>query len=127
MENIDVLMNEILFFVLLCCVCVLMIALVMFSLDQNFVINSDTILDVQCLTTITVYAYIYSYFSENITMKSSEIGDIAYDSLWYEMPMNQQKALILIIGRSQRKFRLRGLGMVDCSLFTFSAVRISNT
>lgn len=103
-----------------------MLALVLFSLNESVVVNSDLILNVQCLTTYTVNAYIYSYFSENITMKSFEVGDLAYEPLWYKMPMSQQKAVILIINQSQKEFRLTGLGMFDCSLLTFSAVRISD-
>lgn len=123
MENIRDLMSGLLFTVLFSCI--LMLALNFFSLDQTVVINFALLYNLQCLTIFLVTSYIYSRFSENITANSFKIADNTYNnSLWYAMAVKQQKALILLIARSQKEFRLTGLGMVNCSLATFSTVKI---
>lgn len=55
-------------------------------------------------------------------MNLFEVGDIFYNSLWYKLPSQEQKLLILPIQRSQKLFRLNGFGIVDCSLEVFSSV-----
>lgn len=123
MENIRGLMSVVIFGVLLNCL--LSLALILFSVDQSDAIDFTIIFNLECLLTIIIICYIYSYFSETITINSFKIGEDVYDSLWYVMPMKQQKAMILIIAQSQKEFRLSALGMVDCSLEIFLAVIIN--
>lgn len=120
MENICDLMSGILFNILLSCV--LLLALSLFSLNQSIVLNVRLAANFNLLVVYLMACYIYSYFSEVVTTNSFKIGDDAYNSLWNEMPVKQQKLIILIISRSQKEFRLRGLGMIDCSLAKFLAV-----
>lgn len=91
-------------------------------LSHSFVIDSNLIVILDCLLLYSILCYIYCYFSENMTATSFEIGDVVYNSLWYEMLMKQQKAMILMIERSQKEFRLTGLELVECSLPTFLSV-----
>lgn len=105
-------------------ICIILLALVLFYLDQSTEFDFTVLFIFECLITFLITCYIYSYYSEEITAKSFGVGDDIYDSLWYRLPLEQQKAIILIIDRSQREFRLTGLGMVDCSLATFLAVII---
>lgn len=55
-----------------------------------------------------------------------EFAGIVYNSLWYEMPLKEQKAIMLMMQRSQKEFRLTGLELVDCSLATFLEVTSNN-
>lgn len=123
MENIQGLMSGIIFIVLLSCV--LFLVLMLLKMDQFTTITYDSISIFDALLTYSIICYVYCRFSENITSKSLEIGDIVYNSLWYKMPLKEQKLIILMIQRSQKEFRLSGLGLVDCSLATFLAVRIN--
>lgn len=51
---------------------------------------------------------------------SYEISQIIYSDLqWFNLPILQQKRLVLIIGRAQKTFRLNGFGIFDCSLEMF--------
>lgn len=104
--------------------CFLLLVFTISSVDQSDGMDTTLMFMLQCLLMFSMICFIYCYFSENITKNSFEIGDIAYNSLWYEMTVKQQKAIILIIGQSQREFRLTALGMVDCSLITFLAVTV---
>lgn len=104
--------------------CLLIIALTLFSF--GVVVNDlDLILILDGLIIYLIICYVYCYYSENITTTSLKIGDVVYDSLWYEMPIKEQRAIILMIQRSQKEFRLSGLGLVDCSLATFLSVNIN--
>lgn len=125
MENIQNLMSGIIFNILLSCV--LFLILVLLSVDQSNVtaIDFNLLLNLDCLLTYLIICYIYCHFSENMTTKSFEIGDIVYNSFWYKMSIKEQKIIILMIQQSQKEFRLSGLGLIDCSLATFLTVTIN--
>lgn len=122
MENICDLLSGVIFIKLLTCVLLLVLALL--SLDQFTVVDFNLLYTWYFLLNCLFLCYVYCHCSESITAKSFEISYVVYSSLWYEMSVEQQKAIILIIQRSQKKFRLTGLGLVDCSLATFSSVTI---
>lgn len=122
MENIRSLSSGIVFNVLLCCV--FFLVLIFLSLDQFTTMDFNFLVILDGLFIYLFICYVYCYFSENITTKSFEIGDIVYNSLWYEMSTKEKKAIVLMIQRSQKEFRLTGLGLVDCSLGQFLSVTI---
>lgn len=124
MENIYDLMSGILFNMLLSCI--LLLALSLFSLNESTVLNVRLAANFNLLLIYLMACYIYSYFSEVMTTNSFKIGDNVYNLLWNEMPVKQQKLIIMIINRSQKEFRLTGLGMIDCSLAMFLAVMLIN-
>lgn len=122
MENIRNLISGVLFDVLVGCT--LYLALLLFSLDQSFVIDIQLLFNINCLLIHLIICYTYCYLFERITLKSFQIGEDAHNLMWYKMNGDQQRAMILIIQRSQIEFRLSGLGLIDCSLATFLTVRI---
>lgn len=117
-------MSGVLFNVLLSCA--LLLALLLFALNQSTEFDVPLATVLNCLVIYLITCYIYCRYSENLTTNSFEIGENVYDALWYEMSMKYQKAMLLMIGRAQKEFRLTGLGMVNCSLGVFLAVRILN-
>lgn len=122
MDNIRNLSSGILFSALLSFV--LFLTLNFFAFDQSSVINMTTIVNLAGFLTYLTLGYTYCYFSENITANSFKIGYDAYNSKWTEMTTREQKAIMLAIGRSQKEFRLSGLGLIDCSMMTFLSVII---
>lgn len=70
-----------------------------------------------------ITCYTFCFFSETLTTNSFKIGADAYNLVWNQMTMQQQKAIKLVIARSQKEFRLTGLGLIDCSLARFLAVK----
>lgn len=51
------------------------------------------------------------------------IGDVFYNCEWHRLPIKQQKLFLYPIQRSQKAIRLRGFGIIDCSLSFFSSVK----
>lgn len=80
----------------------------MFSLDQ-FVFFS-------------VQNFLLCFFITTITIVVVSIGDVAYDSHWYQMNKNDAYIIQMIIARSQKAFGLRALGVFVCSLETYAKV-----
>lgn len=82
-----------------------------------------------CLSSIRVQCIIANIFfcklSENITTDLEEIGDAFYNCPWYFLAVSQQKTFVLPIHRSQKTYRLTGLGIVSCSLDIFLSVSIA--
>lgn len=122
MKNIRDLMSGTLFSVLLGCI--LYIALILFSLDQSTVLNIGLLVNINALLTYLMIGYTCCHFSESITTNYFEIGKNVYNSLWNEMKIQQQKAIVLMIAQSQVEFRLTGFELVDCSLARFLSVTV---
>lgn len=64
---------------------------------------------------------IYCAFSEKLTNDLLSTSDHFSGLYWYRMPVRIQKVIILPILRTQREFRLTGLGIVECSLRVFAS------
>lgn len=122
MQNTRELTSGILFNQLI--VCVLFLVLRLLSLDQSVKFDLVLITNLIGLAEHLVICFVYCNFSENVTQISVGVVDVMYDSTWYTLPINFQKLLILMLMRSEKEFRLKGAGMIDCSLATFLAVRI---
>lgn len=69
-----------------------------------------------------LFSFIFCFYANNVTLISSQFGDVVYAMPWYEMPIENQKNLPLIIRRSQVMFHFDGLGIIDCSMPTFYMV-----
>lgn len=104
--------------------CTMAVAMNLFAVELNGIFSMTTLVACIDLFSVNSLMVIYSYLSEWITSDLLEIGDIFYNSAWYQLPVNEQRLLTLPIGRAQREFRLSGLGLFDCSLAVFSSVKI---
>lgn len=101
------------------------IAFSLFAIEQSVGFNFETLVAFMDLGVMFSVTFAYFFFSERITTDLSEIGEIFYYSPWYgRLTAKQQKLLVLILQRSQREVRLTGMGLFDCSLPIFKAVRI---
>lgn len=119
-KSLYLMMDIILFFVALDCSVVIACDLLVFEITNT--IDADTIVVFFDIFLTLFMAFSYFYLSEWITTDLLEIGDHFYDSPWYRLPVKQQRLLMLPILRTERVFRLKGLGIFDCSLAVFSAV-----
>lgn len=75
------------------------------------------------LVNILMQMIIYCAYSENVTSDLYDSGEVFYESLWYQLPATTQKLFIMPILRSQKEYRLSGLGIIECSLRIFASVR----
>lgn len=114
------LMEPILFNMAFTCIIVLACNLFVIEINDRMSFQIMTAL----IDTIAVVglAFTFFYFSDSITIKLEEIGDIFFYSAWYRLPVKQQSLLIAPIQRAQRKIRLRCMGFFDCSLPVFLSV-----
>jgi len=58
--------------------------------------------------------------------QSKSIADAAYESLWYNLPLNQRKIIMFIIMRSQKQLTLTAGRFTNLSLETFTSVSFRN-
>lgn len=119
LSKIEDLMSAIMFFQLL--MYVIFIALSLLAVDKAE-INTALLFDFQCLGLYTAYTFVCCSSSENLTEKSLDVSNVAYNSMWYCMSINERKVVILTIIRSQKEFRLDALGLFECSFVTFLQV-----
>lgn len=74
---------------------------------------------------ILIQLIIYCHLSENVTNHLALTGDLFYESQWFPLPVKLQRVYILPILRSQKDFRVTGLGIIECSLRVFASVRFT--
>lgn len=69
--------------------------------------------------------YPLCHFATNLTNESTDIADKTYNTLWYLLPLEQQKMISPIIRQGQIPFVLDGFKIFSCSMETFSKVKYS--
>lgn len=99
------------------------LAALIFTLDDTQGLSPTNITAVFGAATILVPTYLFCKFSENVTVCLEAIGDIFYRCSWYCATAAQRKMFLMAIQQAQMKFRMNGLGIVDCSLEIFLRVR----
>lgn len=102
--------------------CVIAIAFNLFVLELNESINMEIFIALVDLGAELGMTAAHFFLSEYITMDLLKIGDIFYNSPWFQLPTKQQMRLVLPIQRAQREIRLTGLDLFQCSLDVFVSV-----
>lgn len=102
--------------------CIIVIACNLFVIETNVAPSFQILIAFCDMLTLVGLSFIYFYFSERFTSNLLEIGEIFYHSSWYRLPKKQQNQVLLPIQRAQREFRLKGLGLFNCSLPVFLSV-----
>lgn len=102
--------------------CTAVIAFNLLVVELNESINFEMLVAFADLVVVLLITALYFFHSEWITSDLYEIGDNFYNSPWYILPIRQQRLLVLPIQRAGREFRLKGLGIFECSLVLFLAV-----
>ncbi|XP_072750608.1 odorant receptor 13a-like [Anoplolepis gracilipes] len=67
-------------------------------------------------------AFIYCFAGEYLSAKSKMIGDVAYNSLWYDVPPKQSRIVHLVVLRSQKQLTITIGKIMDLSLERFTSV-----
>lgn len=119
-ESLCSMMEVTLFFKTLSCI--IAIAFNLYVLEVSGTVNMEAVVAIVDMLLSIAVTFVCFYIAEWISIYMLDIADIFYDSPWYRLPVEQQKLLVLPIQRAQRQFRLKGLGMFDCSLAVFSSV-----
>ncbi|XP_019699272.1 odorant receptor 4-like isoform X1 [Harpegnathos saltator] len=70
----------------------------------------------------TVEAFIFCFCGEYLSAKSKIIGDAAYKSLWYDLKPEQNRFILLIMLRSQKRLTITVGKMSDLSLEGFTTI-----
>lgn len=90
-------------------------------------ISSENYLDLLFLCSelpyFTLVVYVLCYFATTLILRTQSISDVAYDLPWYRMSTSQQLLVQVIIQRTQRSFEFKALGVLVCSLESFSKVK----
>lgn len=108
------------FFQLLVCASLLAIYMVGIEADGNLGVN--VLISLVGVAANVIISFLFCFLSENLTHKLSTIGDHFYNYAWYRLPIKQQQLFIFPIQRTQKEFRINGLGIVECSLKVFVSV-----
>lgn len=105
-------------------ICTLVVAMNLFAIELIDAVTTETMNAVLNTFFVLLLVFMYCSLSEYMTSDLSEIGDIFYNSVWYRLPVKEQCLMLQPIERAQRVFRLKGLGLFDCSLDVFTTVKI---
>ncbi|XP_011065199.1 PREDICTED: odorant receptor 22c-like [Acromyrmex echinatior] len=71
---------------------------------------------------VILEVFILCFAGEYLNLKSKSIADAAYESFWYDLPLNQRKILMFIIMRSQKQLMITAGRITSLSLTTFTSI-----
>lgn len=116
-----IIVNEVIFLRLLACSAI--VALNLFALELNSLLSMEVMISIYDMGTSVALTFIHCYYAENITDALLDVGDIFYNSAWYNRTLDRNGAyLILPIQRAQREFRWISFNLIECSLPVFLKV-----
>lgn len=99
------------------------IAFNLYVFELNSSINMKAIVANFNIIIVTSFTFSHFYLSELLTNYLLSIADNFYNSSWYQvLAIKHQKLIILAIDQAHQEFRLKGLGIFDCSLVVFTTV-----
>lgn len=113
-------MTEVIFYQLL--FSAVELAMFMFVITETNEMSAANITATQGALSVLLPTFIFCTLSEHMTERMRAIADAFYGCPWYRLSAQQQLVFLLPVQRSQRAFRLNGLGIVDCSLAVFVTV-----
>lgn len=121
MENIQIIFSGAFFFQIV--VCAIFIATILSSLDQNLQnMSYEFVININCLVLEILLNYISCSYAQSVTSNAFEVADVIYDTLWYQLPMKQQKMICMTIRLAQKPVYLQGYKIFTCSMETFLTV-----
>lgn len=75
-----------------------------------------------CVICSTSWPCLYCYYASQTVTRMACAGDFVYGSAWFNLPLNLQKYIIVIIARSQEELCFTGLGIIYCTLVVLGKV-----
>lgn len=102
--------------------CAITTAILVVAIDVDNILTLTTVISVEGILCTITPTFVFCNLSESITSGLLSVGDIFYGCGWHQLPLEQQKCIILPLLRSQKQLRMTGLGMMDCSLGVFIKV-----
>lgn len=103
--------------------CTIVIALSLFVVELNGLFSMEAMIALLNLLLVLVLTFTHCYLSEWVTSDLLEMGDVFYNLAWYRLLVKHQRLTILPIQQANDEFRLRGMGIFDCSLAAYTSVR----
>lgn len=101
-------------------------AVFLFDLQEMNDIGLNLFFALTCINCGVIWTYILSYSATFASFAIAGIGNIVYNSNWYDYPLSVRKYVILLIARSQREVQFTGLKLFPCTLAVFMKVRRTN-
>lgn len=119
-ESVSDMMEVTLFNITFTCIICIAFNLLAVELSESF--SLELMVASSDIAVVIGITAVYYFHSEWITSDLLEIGDNFYNSTWYLLPVHQQRLLVLPIQRADREFRLKALGLFECSKAVFLSV-----
>lgn len=74
-----------------------------------------------------LWTLVFCFTATKTVDQISAIGEVTYNSNWYDYSITQQKHIITIMARTQRATYFTGMQLFRCNLATFRQVWVWNT
>lgn len=84
--------------------------------DSNILLLLNSL----CFNLSTIY--LYAYYGVAVTVAFYKYADYLFESLWYELPVEFQRYVQLMICNSQQMLRYKGSDLFTLNLSSFTKV-----
>ncbi|XP_055686636.1 odorant receptor 4-like [Lutzomyia longipalpis] len=75
-----------------------------------------------CVAIVLSQIFILCFFGQLLQNSSEAIAEALYMTKWYEMPIESQKNLLLLLTRFQRPAKIEAFGFGVISIYTFAQI-----
>lgn len=107
---------------------VLFLTFGMLSIDEQLEkLDTNALLCLNALATQTLLNVLFCYFSDNASVRLSEIAWITYNIRWYEMPLDERPFVQWIIRRADNPFVLTGARIFPSTMGTIAKVCVTSS
>lgn len=79
-------------------------------------------MDLVCIICSLMWPYLFCHFGNSTMNLVSHVGDIAYNSNWFNYPAKIQKDFIFVVLRSHKRNCFIGFHLVPCTMEVFGQV-----
>lgn len=66
--------------------------------------------------------WFFCYYSALVSMRMSQVADVAYSIRWYRFATDAQHSIIMLIRTSNKSFAYQGFGIMQCNMETLKMV-----
>lgn len=85
-----------------------------------------------CFTLITIGTnlanlLLYCYYGKQTTDYYGAFGDCLFESKWYNLPVDLQKVVLMVIGNAQQPLFYHGFRVARINLETFTSVSLDHS
>ncbi|XP_053998028.1 odorant receptor 67c-like [Hylaeus anthracinus] len=100
----------------------IVLCLIIYVLSTKSTLNTELIWSISYLGSMLMQVYLYCWFGNEVTLKSTSVGDAIYEMDWTTLPTSVMRDLLTIMARTKKPVVMSSGHVVSLSTESFMAI-----